>query len=541
MTVQPLGDAAVVLHLDGAVDGAMAARVHAIAGALARARLEGVTDIVPAFASVAVFFERVPTAAMADIEADLRAFVAGAETEKKSPPGRVLEVPVVYGGEHGPDLEAVAAHAGLPAAEVIARHEAGDYLVHAIGFAPGFPYLGGLAAELATPRRAVPRAQVPARSVGIGGAQTGIYPLASPGGWNLIGRTPLLLFDPRREPAALLRAGDRVRFRAVAEADFSTASSKPPASERSAVDIEVLRAGMFTTVQDAGRRGHRAYGVPLGGAADPLALRIANLIAGNDEQAAGLECTLVGPTLRFHRDTVIAWGGAETEALPGGRPIVVRAGETLAIGALRRGCRGYLAIGGGVSVPPVLGSRSTLVRAGLGGLEGRELRDGDGLPLGAGRQLTGGRAWRIDERILPRYSAAPTVRVIPGAHAADFEGWPRREFAVSAQSDRMGVRLGGAVARRGSARELVSTPVAPGTIQVPPGGEPIVLLADAQTIGGYPQLAHVISADLPLVAQLRPGDAVRFVEVSLDEARRAAGAVERALGLLREGVARKFR
>ncbi|MDP3070051.1 MAG: 5-oxoprolinase subunit PxpB [Opitutaceae bacterium] len=540
MRVELLGDAAVVLHLDGAVDAALAARVRAIAAAIGRGGLAGATDIVPAFASVAVFFERAPTAAFAVIEAELRALVAGAGTEANPPPGRVLEVPVVYGGEHGPDLGLVAAHTGLTEAEVVARHAAGEYLVHAIGFAPGFPYLGGLDPRLATPRRATPRALVAAGSVGIGGAQTGVYPLASPGGWNLIGRTPLALFDPRREPAALLSAGDRVRFRAVAGAEAEFAERASAASPSGcAADIEVLRAGMFTTVQDAGRRGHRAAGVPLSGAADPLALRLANLIAGNDETAAGLECTLVGPTLRFHRDTVIAWGGASTAALPSGRPVVVRAGETLTIGALPRGCRGYLAMGGGVTVPAVLGSRSTLVRAGLGGVDGRELRDGDGLQIGEGRQLTGGR-WRIDERILPHYSAAPTVRVVAGAHARDFQGWEGQEFSVSTQSDRMGVRLGGAVARRGPARELISTPVAPGTIQVPPDGAPIVLLSDAQTIGGYPQLAHVITADLPLVAQLRPGDAVRFVDVSLEEARRAAGAVERALGLLREGLARKF-
>lgn len=540
MTILPLGDAAAVLHLDGAIDAAMAARVRAIAAAITRARLKHATDVVPAFASVAVFFDPVLPASFVEVKAQLAEIATRAADDPPQHEGRIVEVPVVYGGEHGPDLAAVAAHARLSPAEVIARHLAGDYLVHAIGFAPGFPYLGGLTPELATPRRVTPRASVPAGSVGIGGAQTGVYPLASPGGWNLIGRTPLALFDAQREPAALLRAGDRVRFRAVAEAEFRASIRARVTAANGEAGIAVLRAGMLTTVQDSGRRGHRADGVPLSGAADPLALRLANLVAGNDEHAAGFECTLVGPTLRFARDAVVAWGGAESAALPSGRPVAVRAGATLEIGPLRRGARGYLAIAGGIDVTPVLGSRSTFVRAGLGGLDGRALRDGDALPIAAGTRDTRG-SWQIDERIVPRHVATPTVRVIAGAHAEDFEGWREREFSVSAHSDRMGVRLAGVVARRGPARELVSSPVAPGTIQVPPDGQPIVLLAEAQTIGGYPQLAHVITADLPLVAQLRPGEAVKFTEVSLDEALRAAAARERALGLLREGLAQKFR
>ncbi len=543
MTILPLGDAAAVQHLDGPIDAAMATRVRALAGAIARQPPAGVTDVVPAFASVAVFFDPVRAAAFEELRAELEALAT-------SPPSlvvevgaaRVVEVPVAYGGADGPDLSVVAAHSGLTPDEVIARHAAGDYLVHAIGFAPGFPYLGGLDPRLATPRRASPRASVPAGSVGIGGAQTGVYPFATPGGWNLIGRTPLALFDPGRKPAALLRTGDRVKFRAVpaSEAVFHSEPAAKP-SRPAPAGMEVLKPGMFTTVQDAGRPGHRADGVPGGGAADTLALRLANLLVGNEQHAAGLECTLVGPELRFNRDTLVAWGGATTAALPSWRPVPVRAGDALTIGPLSRGCRGYLAIAGGVETPPQLGSRGTYVRGALGGFDGRALRVGDVVPVGAGCSRASTGQWHIDERLLPAYANPVTVRVVTGAHGADFEDWRGRAFTVSPQSDRMGARLVGTLPRLAPPRELVSSPVAPGTIQVPPDGQPIVLLADAQTIGGYPQVAHVISVDLPLVAQLRPGDTVRFTEVTLAEARRLVLARERALGLLREGLAQKFR
>lgn len=543
MTILPLGDAAAVLHLDGPIDAVMAGRVQALAGAIAREAPAGVTDVVPAFASVAVHFDPVRTTAFEELRVELETLattqaggLAGADA------ARVVEVPVAYGGEHGPDLESVAATCGLTSAEVIALHAAGDYLVHAIGFAPGFPYLGGLDPRLATPRRASPRASVPRGSVGIGGAQTGVYPFATPGGWNLIGRTPLALFDPGREPAALLRTGDRVKFRAVPSSDVRPGNGLVAKSSRpTPTGVEVLKPGVFTTVQDAGRPGHRAEGVPRGGAADDFALRLANLLVGNDEGAAGVECTLGGPTLRFDRDTLVAWGGAVSEALPSWRPTLVRAGETLSLGPLSRGCRGYLAIAGGIATPPALSSRGTYVRGAFGGLDGRALREGDLLPVkpGTGRMPSG--QWRIDDRLLPPCESPVAVRVVLGAHAAEFEQWRGRLFSVSPQSDRMGVRLGGTLTRLAPPRELVSSPVAPGTIQVPPDGQPIVLLADAQTIGGYPQLAHVISVDQPLVAQLRPGDTVRFTEVTLGEARRLAHARERAVGLLREGLAQKFR
>ncbi|WP_414660240.1 5-oxoprolinase subunit PxpB [Horticoccus sp. 23ND18S-11] len=547
MTVAPLGDSAVMITLGESVDPLMAARVRAIAAEIERHPPVGVTDVVPAFASVAVFFEPAHARPFEAVCAELQALVDRAEAAVVAVSARRVEIPVCYGGDYGPDLHDVAARARLTPAQAAALHAGAEYLVHAVGFSPGFPYLGGLPAALATPRLATPRSRVPAGSVGIGGGQTGVYPIATPGGWNLIGRTPRALFDARRPEPALLQAGDRVVFRPISADDFAAqAAAADVPTENAAArptgsGIHVVRAGMFTTVQDAGRRGHRSRGVPQSGAADALALRLVNLLVGNPEGAAALEFTLVGPELRFDHDTVVAIGGGDFGGdVPRWRPIEIRRGTTLKFGAARHGCRGYLAAAGGIDVAPVLGSRSTYVRAELGGFHGRALRDGDDLPV-PDVQRHFRDHWRIDERILPSNARPARVRVVRGGHADQFAGdWIARSFTVSPQSDRMGLRLQGAALERRTGAELVSAPVAPGTIQVPPDGQPIVLLADAQTIGGYPRLAHVIAVDLPRMAQLRPGETVTFCEVSLAEARDIALAQERALALLREGLAQKL-
>lgn len=308
------------------------------------------------------------------------------------------------------------------------------------------------------------------------------------------------------------------------------------------MEITIIRGGMLTTVQDPGRSGHRSAGVPLGGGMDAFALRVANQLVGNAEAAAVLECTLLGPELECSAEAIIALGGADFDGLAAWQPRVLRAGERLKLGAARSGCRGYLAVAGGINVPLVLGSRSTYLRAGMGGFQGRALRDGDVLPVAdVTRKLTN--HWRIDGRILPGYSASPTVRVLRGAQLDEFGGALfAAEFKILPQSDRMGIRLGGAkLVRIGGAAELVSSAVVPGTVQVPADGQPIVLMADAQTLGGYPQAAQVISVDLPLVAQLRPGDRVRFVEVTLEEAHKLAFTREHGLAMLHEGLMQKFR
>jgi inhibitor of KinA len=222
----PLGDSALLIQLGDAIDAATHARVRAAFDALSALRLPGVTDIVPAYTGIAVHYEplswldasqrsdrattyEIISRTLLDALADLEAAVGA--------PAREVEIPVHYGGQYGPDLDHVARHTRLSASDVIAQHAVGEYTVYMIGFTPGFPYLGGLPARLATPRRASPRQRVPAGSVGIAGAQTGVYPLETPGGWQIIGRTTERLFRPELDPPTLLRIGDRVRFVAVSD------------------------------------------------------------------------------------------------------------------------------------------------------------------------------------------------------------------------------------------------------------------------------------------------------------------------------------
>lgn len=225
MKLEPLGDVAVVATLGEAIDPATLASVLNFAEAIARAKAKGVTDIVPAYATVTVFYE---SSQVADSNAGayesvcklLEACALQAKASRGMPASKVLEIPVCYGEDYGPDMEYVAEHCRISEEDVVALHTGGDYMVHAIGFTPGFPYLGGLVEALRTPRRDTPRSRVPAGSVGIGGLQTGVYPMASPGGWQIIGRTPMHLFRPNLEPAALLKPGDRVRFKAISPGDF---------------------------------------------------------------------------------------------------------------------------------------------------------------------------------------------------------------------------------------------------------------------------------------------------------------------------------
>lgn len=231
----PLGDAAVVLEFGRTISPATHAAIAAFAARLAARPFVGLREVVPAFTTLTVYYDpwlasehgRYPepyewvSDQLRALMADTSAAAAPVETE-------VVEIPVCYGGEFGPDLAAVAAHAGLSTAEVIALHTAPEYLVHMIGFAPGFPYLGGMDARLATPRRPQPRPLVPAGTVGIAGPQTGIYSLPTPGGWQLIGRTPLALFDPDWASPSRLRAGQRLRFVAISQQEFAQLQQLQP-------------------------------------------------------------------------------------------------------------------------------------------------------------------------------------------------------------------------------------------------------------------------------------------------------------------------
>lgn len=311
--------------------------------------------------------------------------------------------------------------------------------------------------------------------------------------------------------------------------------------------IEVLKPGALTTVQDLGRVGFLYSGVPGGGAMDRLAARVANLLVGNPANAAMLETTMAGPVLLFHADTLVAVCGAKFSGVPAWQPMVLKAGETLSLYDLELGCRGYVAVAGGFAVPSVMGSASTYLRAGLGGLEGRALRKGDRLSTGLAAHAipVDVEHWHISPTVLPAYSTQPIVRVVRGAQwdwfaeEAQYKFFQGR-YSVLPKSDRMGLRLIGTELTLSAPREMTSESVTFGSVQVPAEGQPIVLTADRQTIGGYPRIAEVVSVDLPLLAQLRPGDRLMFTLVSLEEAQALLLEEEYALLRLQEGISEKF-
>ncbi len=295
-----------------------------------------------------------------------------------------------------------------------------------------------------------------------------------------------------------------------------------------AVDaIEVIQPGAFTTVQDLGRYGYQKYGVPICGAMDKFALRVANLLVGNAEGEATLEATVVGPKLKALRDFHAAFTGGDLspeingKAVPMWRALPVRTGDILSFGSPRSGCRAYLAIGGGIDFALVMGSRSVHTRSGLGG-EGRALRKGDILRI----QESGSRNqgfYELDPERIPVYGNSWKIRVVFGPQNDYFtrrgiETFLHSEYTITPQSDRMGYRLKGPKIEHKAGADVLTDATPPGSIQVPGDGMPIILLADGQTTGGYPKIAVAATADQDLLGQARPGDKVNFQRITIREA-----------------------
>jgi KipI family sensor histidine kinase inhibitor len=523
--VRRAGDAALLVEAEGTA--------HRLAAAIGAVRLPHLVDVIPGARTVLVVTEP-GLVALDELAARIEALPL---PPAGSAAAREVEIPVVY---DGPDLAEVARLTGLSPGEVIARHAAAEYTVGWMGFSPGFGYLTGIDPGLATvPRLDEPRLRVPAGSVAVAGGLAAVYPTTSPGGWRLLGRTSAVLWDPDRDPPALFTPGMRVRFR-PADADLhdrggfsSNSAPNPPRSWTGGAAIEVVRPGVLATVQDLGRPGLGHLGVPHSGAADAASLRLANRLVGNPEGAAGLELTLGRAVLRFTEETWVAVTGAPApvtvkEGDGAGRPAEhgvafgVQGGETVQIGAPTAGLRSYVAVLGGIDVPPVLGSRSADLRSGLGP---PPLRPGDRLPVGTPPASAGASGITNSGATVPADPAgtvlgltageAARIRVVPGPRddwfaAGALELLCGADYTVTPASDRTGIRLDGPALPRARHDELPSEGVVAGALQVPPGGRPILLLADHPTTGGYPVIAVVASADIGLAAQLRPGARLRF-------------------------------
>lgn len=472
--------------------------------AAADGAVDGLVDTVPAETTVLVRFDGSPPpdSVLSGIEP---AMVPAGRAE-------IIEVPVLYDGE---DLASVAHECRLSVDEVIAAHSAPTYRVAFCGFAPGFAYLTGGDVRLHLPRRDTPRTRVPAGSVAIAAGYSAVYPLSSPGGWHLLGRTSESIFDPTRDEPALLRPGMRVRFTPGASprvpAPTSTTRSPNPVDDPT---FEVLDPGPLTLLQDLGRPGHGSIAVGQSGAFDRGALRLANRIAGNPEAGAGLESLGGGLTLRAVRHAVVVVTGATgplfVDEAPVDRcaPVRVAPGQVLRLGTPTAGLRSTIAMRGGIQGARVLGSLATDTLAGLGPP-----------PLTSGSLIATGEAYgdiTVDHVPTSDPLATITLRLHPGprherltpsARAMLAEG----VFTIGVDSDRIGIRLDGPRLAVRDAEPLASEGVVRGSIQVPPDGRPVILGPDHPVTGGYPVVAVVEQVDS--LAQAAPGAPVRFTLV----------------------------
>lgn len=495
-------------------------RLPRLAADLLAAGLPGLRDAVPAYRSLYVELDADLTSV-----AEVRAWLAGyraapgvrgrtgqggpEESGEGAAEETVTVIPVCYDGE---DLPEVARLSGLSEPDVVALHSGETYTVRALGFVAGFPFMETTPAPLRLPRRAAPRAQVPAHSLAIAGAQTGIYPVAAPGGWNLLGRTLVPVYDPRRERPFLVEPGQRVRFRPVPGMPDPLPPPEPlllwPETPAHPL-VRVHRAGALGLLMDRGRFQAGRYGLVRSGVLDTQAAALANDLLGNAPDCAVLELHLTGPQLELLAPGVLACAGRGLRAHLNGQPMpahssfAAQPGDRLTFTPTGEGRLAYLAVQGGFETRPFMGSASTDLKGGLG----RALQAGDVFG-------SVGSAWNgfhLPRQFTPYEQPGAPLRLLPVGEGeaqdpADLAALCEAKFTLR-DLDRMAARLSGPALRGG---EITSEAAPVGTIQVTPSGEPLILLNDKGTLGGYRKPARVHPADLPRLVQTLPGQPVRF-------------------------------
>lgn len=498
----------------------------------------GVTEVVPAARTLLVDFCPLSTSA-AQIAQTLRSRTLGCGVRAD---GKLVHIPVHYDGE---DLAWVAEHLQVSPAALIAMHTESLYRVAFCGFAPGFAYLSGNNPRFNVPRRSTPRTKVPAGAVSLAGAFSGIYPKDSPGGWQIIGTTPLKMWDLQRAEAALLQPGYCVQFVDAKDSERMTSlglspdaqAPVPNTADQTAPDapapyavaghgpwLEVVQAGLQSCLQDLGRRGLVGQGVSASGALDQSALKAANRLVGNPSDAAALELVYGGLQLRSHGRSVLAVTGAQTPltvttaqgqtlAATPYESLSLNDGDVLAIGQPTAGIRSYVAVRGGYDVPAVLGSWSTDTLADVGPpvlKAGMALGIGGAGPLQAAAQEAGGAF------ALPTSTDVVVLDVVMGPRTDWFTPeavalLQTQEWQVTAQSNRIGIRLlGEQPLTRSQPAELPSEGTSVGAIQVPASGQPVLFLADHPLTGGYPVIGVVAPYHLDLAGQTPVGARIRF-------------------------------
>lgn len=482
--------------------------------------IAGVEEIVPAARTVLVQFR--PGSIRREV---LAAQIAARDIHGPArQAGRLVEIPVHYNGE---DLNDVAVELGISVEEVIQRHTGSDYNVAFCGFAPGFAYLSG-GAGFVVPRRSTPRTRIPAGAVALAGGFSGIYPQASPGGWQILGVTSLKMWDLQRDEPALLKPGYRVRFCDAgplpAERVSVAVAERQPAAVVNGDCLEIVAPGLQTLFQDLGRPGRAGEGISASGAMDRGALRAANRAVGNPASTACLEVLMGGLEFICHGQALVAVTGAEAQVEVRSadgqllrpalyKPFALHDGDQLSIGSPSAGLRNYLAIRGGFNVAPVLGSLSTDTLAQVGPAA---LAAGDRLGF---ERTPGGLAVSLDEQpafAMPRRDQVITLDVVMGPRSdwftpAALQLLAQQTWQVTPQSNRIGIRLAGEQSlERAVAGELPSEGTTVGAIQVPPSGQPVLFLADHPLTGGYPVIGAVATYHLDLAGQIPVNAHIRF-------------------------------
>ncbi|MFN4029692.1 MAG: 5-oxoprolinase subunit PxpB [Acidovorax temperans] len=504
----------------------------ALLASLQRHPPHGVEELVPAARTILVEYHASATRAetlVQDIAA--RSLTQGAERSDT-----LIEIPVHYNGE---DLAEVAQILGITADEVVQRHTGSEYTVAFTGFAPGFAYLSGGHPSLNVPRRSTPRTRLPAGSVGLAGTFSGVYPQASPGGWQIIGTTPVAMWDITRAQPALLQPGYRVRFVDIATKNIADGAYLEGATGQKDLKpsgrtqhhlaaghtaLQVRATGLLTVFQDLGRHGQAGQGVSASGAMDQAALKAANRLVGNASNLAALETVGGGLQLRSVGETVVAVTGADATLMlttadgqrwpvPRYEPVALADGDTLAVGQPTAGARCYVAVRGGFAEAPVMGSCATDTLAHVGPAP---VAVGDWLAVRPAPAASVVAAPELPPADLPTLEQEVVLDVVMGPRTDWFTPEAIARFAaqrwqVTPQSNRVGLRLAGEVPLdRAITGELPSEGTALGALQVPPSGQPVLFLADHPLTGGYPVIGCVAPYHLDRAGQIPVGAWLRF-------------------------------
>lgn len=532
--IYPLGETAATIAFEAVIDEALNDTITALYQHLVGKKIVGVKDIIPSYHTITLVFDiailKQKNIGFKGIVSLIEAAIVTCDWQVNSYQN-IIQIPVCYDVSLGLDLDELATLKSLSIQEVIKLHTATIYRIYAIGFLPGFTYMGKVNEMIATPRKQTPRTNVARGSVGIAGEQTGIYPLNSLGGWNIIGQTPLQLFNANREEPVFVKMGDFVQFVPIGMDEFCRLKidqkSQEKCTQNQGNGIKILKQGLADSVQDLGRYGYQHLGINPTGAMDIAAAQIANFLVGNSSNEAVIELHFPTSIFQFQTDAIIALSGANFTAtindinVPINTPIIVAKDAILRFIKLATGVRCYLAVAGGYHIKPWLNSCSTNLKANVGGYYGRLLQKDDMIEFEKQPDFSNQLQkytcvvlpWHVD--VANFYKTDNTIHILSGNEqpflcGASKEILLNTRFVITNKSDRMGYRLHGLPMQLLQPLSLISTAVTKGTIQLLPDGELIILMADHQTIGGYPRVGHVAQKDMPTLAQIQVHQPIKF-------------------------------